>query len=65
MDLTHARWRKSSRSSAHGQCVEVATNISGICAIRDSKQLGAEALVLDATRFGDLIRAVKADRFDS
>jgi hypothetical protein len=24
LDLTHARWRKSSYSSANGQCVEVA-----------------------------------------
>ncbi|MBK0866538.1 MULTISPECIES: DUF397 domain-containing protein [unclassified Saccharopolyspora] len=65
MDLTHAQWRKSSRSSAQGQCVEVATNIPGVCGIRDSKEPGGQALVLDAARFGDLIRSVKADRFDS
>jgi hypothetical protein len=40
-DLTHAQWRKSTRSSSTGQnCVEVATNLPGIVAIRDSKNPG-------------------------
>jgi len=35
--LTHAIWRKSTYSSSTGQnCVEVATNLPGIVAIRDS-----------------------------
>ncbi|MFY1650934.1 DUF397 domain-containing protein [Solwaraspora sp. WMMB762] len=36
-DLTGAAWRKSSRSSSQGNCVEVATNLPGIVAVRDSK----------------------------
>lgn len=36
--LSHAIWRKSSRSSSTGQnCIEVATNLPDIVAIRDSK----------------------------
>jgi Domain of unknown function (DUF397) len=37
LDLTHAQWCKSSYSSANGACVEVAKNLPGIVAIRDSK----------------------------
>ncbi|SCL30371.1 protein of unknown function [Micromonospora rhizosphaerae] len=37
-DLTGAVWRKSTRSGGHGgDCVEVADNLPGIVAVRDSK----------------------------
>lgn len=37
-DLSGAQWRKSTRSSSNGgDCVEVAGNLSGIVAVRDSK----------------------------
>ncbi|PTA43379.1 DUF397 domain-containing protein [Micromonospora sp. RP3T] len=37
MDLTEATWRTSTRSSAQGNCVEVADNLPGVVAVRDSK----------------------------
>lgn len=38
MDLSGAQWRKSSRSNGQGgACVEVADNLSGVVAVRDSK----------------------------
>ncbi|MBQ1028231.1 DUF397 domain-containing protein [Micromonospora sp. C95] len=38
MDLTRAAWRKSSRSNSNGgACVEVADNLPGLVAVRDSK----------------------------
>ncbi len=35
--LERAQWRKSSYSSANGACVEVARNLPGVVAVRDSK----------------------------
>ncbi|MFI2712999.1 DUF397 domain-containing protein [Micromonospora sp. NPDC018662] len=38
MDLTGARWRKSSRSGSNGgACVEVADDLTGVVGVRDSK----------------------------
>ena len=36
-DLTGARWHKSTRSGNAGDCVEVAENLPGIVAVRDTK----------------------------
>ncbi|MFI7573874.1 DUF397 domain-containing protein [Micromonospora sp. NPDC049497] len=45
MDLTRARWRKSTRSNGSGgNCVEVADNLSGVVAVRDSKDPAGPAL---------------------
>ncbi|WP_329013374.1 DUF397 domain-containing protein [Micromonospora rifamycinica] len=45
MDLSGARWRKSTRSNGGGgACVEVADNLSGVVAVRDSKDPGGPVL---------------------
>ena len=44
-DLTGAAWRKSTRSGDNGgACVEVATNLPSIVAVRDSKDPDGPAL---------------------
>ncbi|MEO3925529.1 DUF397 domain-containing protein [Micromonosporaceae bacterium B7E4] len=38
MHLSNARWRKSTRSGTNGgECIEVADNLPGVVAVRDSK----------------------------
>jgi hypothetical protein len=38
MDMSGARWRKSTRSSGNGgDCVEVADNLVGVVLVRDTK----------------------------
>jgi hypothetical protein len=43
-DASRAMWRKSSHSGQDGNCVEIAANIPGIVAVRDSKDPGGPVL---------------------
>jgi hypothetical protein len=65
IDLSQAQWRKSSRSGqSNGACVEVAANLPGVVAVRDSKCPEAGAHVLSRSAFTAFLDDVKAGRYD-
>jgi uncharacterized protein DUF397 len=50
MDLIGAEWRKSTKSGNNGgDCVEVADNLPGVVAVRDSKDPAGPALIFPPT----------------
>lgn len=63
-DLTNAAWRKSTRSNAGGNCVEVADNLTGVVAVRDSKNPGGGALAFAPDAWQVFVAGVKTGTFD-
>ena len=60
IDLSRAEWRKSSYSSQSGNCVEVARNMPGLVAIRDSKETDGAKLVLSQEAWQVFIGSIHA-----
>ncbi len=63
-DLARAQWRKSKRSGNSGNCVEVADNLPGIVAVRDSKDRTGPTLVFTADEWRAFIEGAKDGEFD-
>ena len=63
-DLSHAIWRKARRSAHNGGCVEIASNLSGVTAIRDSKRPEGGAHVVGRGSFAEFLADVKGGRYD-
>ncbi|MFI8346369.1 DUF397 domain-containing protein [Streptomyces sp. NPDC085596] len=60
LDLTNARWHKSSYSNGDGgNCVEVAANLPGVVPVRDSKVKYGPVLLLSDTAWANFIDAVR------
>jgi hypothetical protein len=62
-DLSGAIWRKSKRSNNGGNCVEVASNLPGVVAVRDSKDPGGPALVFTPDEWAAFTGGVRDGEF--
>lgn len=65
VELTDARWRKSSYSGSGGTCIEVADGFAGVMPVRDSKDPSGPALVFSATAWQSFVTAVRTGEFDA
>jgi hypothetical protein len=63
-DLRRAEWRTSTFSGGNGSCVEVASNLPGIIAVRDSKDRQGPALVFTPDEWTTFLAGIRADEFD-
>jgi hypothetical protein len=64
-DLTGAHWHKSTRSGGNGgDCVEVAANLPGIVAVRDSKDRDGGTLVFTPSEWTAFLDGVRKGEFD-
>lgn len=62
LDLSGARWRKSSRSSDKANCVEVAVT-TGAVAVRDSKHPTGGTLIVTPPTWTAFATALRANEF--
>lgn len=63
-DLSQAVWRKATMSAHNGGCVEVAANLPGVTAVRDSKCPEGGAHVVDRAAFANFLADVRRGRYD-
>ncbi len=64
MDLSGAVWRRSSRSAGDPDYVEVADNLPGIVAVRDSRHPTGPALIFTLREWAAFVGGAKGGEFD-
>jgi Domain of unknown function (DUF397) len=57
-------WRKSGRSGSSTNCVEVAANLPGVVAVRDSKDPDGPKLIFTPAEWDAFTAGVRAGEFD-
>ncbi|MGO9217342.1 MAG: DUF397 domain-containing protein [Streptosporangiaceae bacterium] len=62
IDLSRAAWRTSTYSNNGGACVEVATNLPGIVAVRDSKDPAGPALIFSTDNWQFFIHTFRGQQ---
>lgn len=63
-DLSRAIWRTSSHSGGNGNCVQVATNLPGIIAVRDSKNAAGPELNFSPASWATFTATVRTGDFN-
>jgi Domain of unknown function (DUF397) len=58
--LDGAVWHKSSYSGTQGNCVEVAINLPGVVAVRDSKDPNGPKLVISRDQWSAFVSGVRS-----
>jgi hypothetical protein len=64
INLSQAVWRKARRSAHNGGCVEIAANLPGVTAVRDSQRPEGGAHVVDRALFAAFLADAKSGRYD-
>jgi hypothetical protein len=61
MESSRLIWRKASYSGTNGGgCVEVARNLPGVVAVRDSKDPNGPALILSADQWAGFVARIRS-----
>jgi len=65
MDLSGAEWHKSTLSQGdNNNCVEVARNLPGIVAVRDSKAPDKPSLIFTPSEWSAFVSSIRNGQFD-
>ncbi|GIH90906.1 DUF397 domain-containing protein [Planobispora siamensis] len=64
VEIAGATWKKSARSAANGQCVEVARLSDGKVGVRDSKNQQGPVLIFTPGEWDAFVGGVKDGEFD-
>jgi hypothetical protein len=67
LDTSNAQWRKSTKSGANGNCVEVATNLldtQNVVLLRDSKNPDAGVFAFNRGEWEAFIGGVREGEFN-